>query len=84
MENIHVASRELCPGDRAGQALARMWNERCPDIPARSCDEFRSATGIAKWVVDLAASGRSRVTLDHSGARKRPHRTLIDEAATRR
>jgi [acyl-carrier-protein] S-malonyltransferase len=33
-----------------GQGLARMWNEAHPDIPARSCDEFRSAAGIARWV----------------------------------
>lgn len=33
-----------------GQALARMWNQRFPAIPARSADEFRSAAGIAAWV----------------------------------
>lgn len=33
-----------------GQALARMWNERYPQIPARSVDEFRSARAIADWV----------------------------------
>lgn len=33
-----------------GQALARLWNERYPDIPARSCDEFRRVTGIENWV----------------------------------
>lgn len=37
------------------QALARMWNERYPDIPARSCDEFRSAPAIAAWVQEAAA-----------------------------
>jgi [acyl-carrier-protein] S-malonyltransferase len=36
-----------------GQALARLWNERHPDVPARSCDEFRSAAGVAKWVAAL-------------------------------
>ena len=33
-----------------GQALARMWNERYPDIPARSVDEFRSRDAIVDWV----------------------------------
>ncbi|NML16482.1 ACP S-malonyltransferase [Azohydromonas caseinilytica] len=34
-----------------GQALAKMWQQRCPDIPARSADEFRSAAAVAKWVL---------------------------------
>ena len=33
-----------------GQGLARMWNQRHPEIPARSVDEFRSAGAIAAWV----------------------------------
>jgi len=33
-----------------GQALARMWNQRHPGIPARSADEFRSAGGIVDWI----------------------------------
>ncbi|QPS11075.1 acyltransferase domain-containing protein [Delftia acidovorans] len=33
-----------------GQALARLWNQRHPDIPARSCDDFRSAAAIAGWI----------------------------------
>lgn len=33
-----------------GQALARMWNQHHPRIPARSVDEFRSAQSIADWV----------------------------------
>ncbi|MDM0032589.1 acyltransferase domain-containing protein [Variovorax sp. J22P271] len=33
-----------------GQALARIWNQRHPDIPARSADEFRSAGGIVDWI----------------------------------
>jgi [acyl-carrier-protein] S-malonyltransferase len=33
-----------------GQALARLWNDRHPDVPARSCDEFRSAQAVAGWV----------------------------------
>ncbi|WP_213953862.1 acyltransferase domain-containing protein [Variovorax sp. dw_954] len=33
-----------------GQALTRMWNQRYPDIPARACDDFRSAAAIAAWL----------------------------------
>lgn len=33
-----------------GQALARLWNQRHPQIPARSVDEFRSAAGVVRWV----------------------------------
>ncbi len=34
----------------AGQALARLWGERHPDIPARSVDEFHSSAAIVRWV----------------------------------
>jgi len=33
-----------------GAALARLWNQRYPEVPARSADEFRSASAIAGWV----------------------------------
>lgn len=33
-----------------GQSLARMWQQQCPDVPARSVDEFRSAASAARWV----------------------------------
>lgn len=33
-----------------GQALARMWNARHPDVPARSVDEFRSIGAIVAWI----------------------------------
>lgn len=33
-----------------GHALARMWNERHADIPARSVDEFRSIKGVIEWI----------------------------------
>jgi [acyl-carrier-protein] S-malonyltransferase len=38
-----------------GQALARMWNERYEDVPARSCDEFRSAAAVIRWVAEGTA-----------------------------
>lgn len=34
----------------AGSALAKMWNERYPDIPARSIDEFQHPQGAVAWI----------------------------------
>lgn len=34
----------------AGSALAKMWNERYPGIPARSMDEFRHLQGALQWL----------------------------------
>ena len=34
-----------------GAALARMWNLQYPELPARSVDEFRSASAIVEWVL---------------------------------
>lgn len=36
-----------------GNALAKLFSELAPDIPARACDDFRSVEGIVRW---LAAS----------------------------
>lgn len=33
-----------------GTSLARLWRERFPAIPARSCDEFAHAEDILRWV----------------------------------
>ena len=33
-----------------GHALAKLWNECHPEVPARSADEFKSAAGVAHWV----------------------------------
>ena len=59
MENIHARRVSCVLEIGPGQALARMWNERYPDVPARSCDEFRSAAGIANWVAGVVDDGRS-------------------------
>jgi len=32
-----------------GTTLARLWRERHPDIPVRSCDEFASARQVVAW-----------------------------------
>ena len=34
----------------AGAALARMWNERYPHIPARSLDDFQHLKGAVDWI----------------------------------
>lgn len=34
-----------------GNALCRLLAEIAPDLPARSCDEFRSPDGIVAWVL---------------------------------
>jgi [acyl-carrier-protein] S-malonyltransferase len=33
-----------------GTTLARLWRERHPDVPVRSCDEFASAAQAVEWV----------------------------------
>ncbi|MEK8027005.1 hypothetical protein [Pseudaquabacterium rugosum] len=33
-----------------GRTLSTLWRERHPHIPARSADEFRSATAVRAWV----------------------------------
>ena len=35
----------------AGSALGRMWNDRYPDIPARSSDDFMNLKGAVDWIV---------------------------------
>jgi [acyl-carrier-protein] S-malonyltransferase len=57
MDNIHARRVSCVLEIGPGQALARMWNERYPQTPARSCDEFRSVAGIAKWVAGLVDGG---------------------------
>ena len=54
MENIRARNVACVLEIGPGQALTRMWNEAYPDVPARSCDEFRSAAGVVKWVQSLA------------------------------
>jgi [acyl-carrier-protein] S-malonyltransferase len=54
MDNLHARQVRCVLEVGPGSALARLWNERHPDVPARSCDEFRSAAGVARWVSGLA------------------------------
>jgi [acyl-carrier-protein] S-malonyltransferase len=50
MENIHARAPDCVLEIGAGQGLARMWNERHADIPARSCDDFRSKETLVAWI----------------------------------
>ena len=51
MDNIHTRQVGCVLEVGPGAALARMWNQRFPDVPARSVDEFRSASAIVDWVM---------------------------------
>lgn len=56
MDALH-ARRPACVLEIGpGQALAKLWNARHPDVPARSVDEFRSAGQIAAWVEARSAA----------------------------
>ncbi|MDM0075433.1 acyltransferase domain-containing protein [Variovorax sp. J2P1-59] len=50
MENIAARQVRCVLELGPGQALTRMWNQRYPAIPARACDDFRSAAAIASWL----------------------------------
>ena len=50
MENVAARQVTCVLEVGPGQALARMWNQRYPTIPARACDDFRSAAAIAAWL----------------------------------
>ncbi|NVO08131.1 MAG: acyltransferase domain-containing protein [Rhodoferax sp.] len=39
----------------AGTTLSKMWNQRHPDTPARSLEEFRDVAGAARWIRRHAA-----------------------------
>ncbi|BEP65059.1 malonate decarboxylase subunit epsilon (plasmid) [Variovorax sp. V213] len=50
MENVMARQVRCVLEIGPGQALARMWNQRYPTVPARACDDFRSAAAIAAWL----------------------------------
>ena len=41
-----------------GTTLARLWRERHPAIPVRSCDEFASAAQVLDWAARAGLRGR--------------------------
>jgi [acyl-carrier-protein] S-malonyltransferase len=50
MENVAARQVRCVLEIGPGQALTRMWNKNHPAIPARACDDFRSAAAIASWL----------------------------------
>ena len=50
MENIMARQVRCVLEVGPGQALSRMWNQRHPGVPARACDDFRSAAAVAAWL----------------------------------
>ena len=56
MEDIHARGPRCVLEVGPGQALARMWNQRYPQVPARSCDDFRSASAVAEWIKGFESS----------------------------
>ena len=50
MDHIHMRRVGCVLEVGPGAALARLWNQRFPDVPARSVDEFRSRSAIVNWV----------------------------------
>lgn len=55
MDNLHARGVHCVLEIGGGQALARLWNQRHPGVPARAADEFRSAQALVAW---LARHGR--------------------------
>jgi [acyl-carrier-protein] S-malonyltransferase len=56
MDNLHARRVDCVLEIGPGAALARLWNVRHADVPARSVDEFRSAAGVVAWVRSHAGS----------------------------
>jgi len=50
MDNIHARGVDCVLEVGPGQALARMWNQRYPNVPARACDDFRTASAVVQWI----------------------------------
>lgn len=50
MENVAARQVRCVLEIGPGQALTRMWNKAYPSVPARACDDFRSASAIADWL----------------------------------
>ncbi len=56
LENIRSRQVDCVLEIGPGAALARMWNQRYPDVPARSADEFRTASAVVDWVLRNSSS----------------------------
>ncbi|MGO3132526.1 MAG: malonate decarboxylase subunit epsilon [Alcaligenes sp.] len=50
MEQIEERQPNVVLEIGPGRSLATMWNQRYPDIPARSVDEFQTLDGLQRWL----------------------------------
>lgn len=50
MEQIEERQPNMVLEIGPGRSLATMWNQRYPDIPARSVDEFQTLDGLQRWL----------------------------------
>ncbi|MCX7278434.1 MAG: acyltransferase domain-containing protein [Burkholderiales bacterium] len=50
MDNLYARGVRCVLEVGPGQALARIWNQRYPDVPARACDDFRTALAVIQWI----------------------------------
>lgn len=50
MELLHARQVRCAIEIGGGRSLAKMWNDRWPDVPARACDDFQTVQGLARWV----------------------------------
>lgn len=50
MDNLYARRVDCVLEIGPGQSLARLWNQRYPEVPARSGDEFHSAGAVVRWV----------------------------------
>ncbi|HCA16364.1 MAG TPA: MdcH [Alcaligenes faecalis] len=50
MEQIEERQPNLVLEIGPGRSLATMWNQRYPEIPARSVDEFQTLDGLQRWL----------------------------------
>lgn len=55
LESVHARNVGCVLEVGPGAALASMWNQRFPEIPARSADEFHDAGAIVDWIERRAA-----------------------------
>ena len=55
LESVHARNVGCVLEVGPGAALASMWNQRFPEIPARSADEFHDAGAIIDWIERRAA-----------------------------
>lgn len=50
MEQIEERQPNVVLEIGPGRSLATMWNQRYPEIPARSVDEFQTLDGLQRWL----------------------------------